>query len=965
MKKIFLIIFLILICGIIFAQVKKTMVQSGTDIVEKLKSTQEITDNLKAKLMAAKEDTNKVNLLNSLSFIYKDINFDEGIKYGEEGINLANKLNWQLGVAKCYNSLGSNYFNYSDYPKAMECFNNSLKIFEKLGNKSGIAMSLGNIGNIYLNQDDYPKALEGFNNSLKLFEELGDKNGMAMNLGNIGLVSFYQSNNSKALEYLQKSLKINEELNNKSGLASNYENIGLVYSNKNEIPKALEYLFKSLKIYEEIGEKTGIASNLGNIGYVYYQQSDYTNALEYFKKAIKLNEELGSKSGLASNYSNIGSILNEQSNFPKALEYYHKALNINEDLDNKSQISTNLENIANIHNEQSDLSAALEYYQKSLAIDEELDNKSGIASNLMKIGDIYYSQSEYSKAMEYYKKSLAINEELGSKSGIALNLGNIGLIHIKQHEYTKASEYYDKSIKIQEEIGDKSGIARNYSNSGDLYFALSQDSLIDTSITKNELLLKNEMNLKKAISNYQNAIDIYRNNGDIKSLSEALKNLSNAYLQNGEYKKAYDTFNEYKSLQDKIFLSERQKEISILEEIRKNEIKDKDSEIQAKENELLKQLSHNQNLELEKKNKEVALLSANQKLQKLAIEKRNSELAILQKDKELAELVVKSKESEAKNKTKEIELLQSKEQRQKIEIEQASFQKYVLIAGLLVFALIIIFIFIRFREKKKLSEELQFQKSIVEEKNEQIFASITYASTIQNALLPWESILRVAFKDLFIFYKPKDIVSGDSYWFQEVNGIKFLAAIDCTGHGVPGAMLTVISSSVLDDAVLSKRLTDTGEILTYMNSKVTEVLNQRLKENQTRDGMEVVLIAVKGKIIQFSGAGRPLYLKSNTLEIIKTDKRGIAGQTDNDVYQFSSIEIPKTNNMSVYLTSDGFADQMNETSKKYSTKRFIALLDSISDKSSQEQNDILESEFNNHKGERSQIDDVTVLGIKI
>ncbi len=129
--------------------------------------------------------------------------------------------------------------------------------------------------------------------------------------------------------------------------------------------------------------------------------------------------------------------------------------------------------------------------------------------------------------------------------------------------------------------------------------------------------------------------------------------------------------------------------------------------------------------------------------------------------------------------------------------------------------------------------------------------------------------------------------------------------------------------------------------------------------------MEVALIAIHQDKIQFSGAGRPLYMKNSTMEIIKTDKRGIAGQTDNDVYQFSSIEIEKSENLMLYLTTDGYADQMNEKSKKFSTKRFVALLDSISEKPISEQHEILENEFNSHKGTRSQIDDVTILGVRV
>jgi len=189
--------------------------------------------------------------------------------------------------------------------------------------------------------------------------------------------------------------------------------------------------------------------------------------------------------------------------------------------------------------------------------------------------------------------------------------------------------------------------------------------------------------------------------------------------------------------------------------------------------------------------------------------------------------------------------------------------------------------------------------------------------------------------------------------------------IDCTGHGIPGAMLTVIASSVLDDAVLSKRLIDTGQILTYINDKVTEVLNQKLSENKIRDGMEVAMIAIHQDKIQFSGAGRPLYMKKGTMEIIKTDKRGIAGQNDNDIYNYSSVEIDKSENLMLYLSSDGFADQMNENSKKFITKRLVYLLDSISEKPISEQQEILENEFNSHKGNREQIDDVTVVGIRI
>jgi serine phosphatase RsbU (regulator of sigma subunit) len=316
-------------------------------------------------------------------------------------------------------------------------------------------------------------------------------------------------------------------------------------------------------------------------------------------------------------------------------------------------------------------------------------------------------------------------------------------------------------------------------------------------------------------------------------------------------------------------------------------------------------------------------------------------------------------------KDKQIQIYEKEKESQKL-------KTYLLVFGLIVFLTAFGVAFFRFREKKKLSDklakqnhEIETQKSIVEEKNQEIISSITYASTIQHAILPWESTIQNAISDFFILYKPKDIVSGDSYWFQEVDSIKYLAVIDCTGHGIPGAMLTVIASTVLDDAVLGRKLINTSEILTYMNEKVTEVLNQKLAENKIRDGMEVALIAIHQDKIQFSGAGRPLFYKNGSLNVVKTDKRGIAGSSSDEEYKFSSIEIDRNSELILYLSSDGFADQMNESSKKYSTKRFINLIESISVKPLAEQIIILENEFNTHRGNREQIDDITILGVKL
>jgi tetratricopeptide (TPR) repeat protein len=710
-------------------------------------------------------------------------------------------------------------------------------------------------------------------------------------------------------------------------LTSEYYNI--------DIEKGINYGEKGLILAQKLDWKFGKAKCYNNLGLIYFRKNNYPKAFDYYFKALKLNDELGNKKGIAGNLNNIGNIYDAQTNYHVALDYYFKALKINEEINNKNWITINLGNIGSIYNSQSNYPKALEYFFKALKICEQLGDKVGIASNLGNIGSIYRYQSNFTKALEYDFKALKIFESIGDKIGTAGNLNNIGNIYLDQSNYPKALEYYLKSLKINEELNDKSEIAINLVNIG--------------------IIFKKQSNAPKSLEYFLKSLKIFEELGNKKGIAFNLGNIGELYfkfthdsiIDKSEYNIQHIAGKE-KNLNKSIeYLNQS---IIIYSEI--GELNEQSKFIQTLSQVYEQKGDYNKAFDAFKKHK-----------------KLQDSIFSLDRQKEIA-IIESKRENEIKD--AEIMILQTQKKAQQ-------FQTYLLIGGIIVLLGAFGVAYLRFREKKKLSDKLaiqnaeienqkkivELQKSELEEKNYAIVDSINYSATIQNALLPWSSVLNRSFKEHFIIYKPKDIVSGDSYWFQEVDGIKYLAVIDCTGHGVPGSMLTVIANSVLDDAVLSKKLISTSEILTYMNEKVTEVLNQRLAENSIRDGMEVGLIAIHNDKIQFSGAGRPLYLKSRTIEIIKTDKRGIAGQTENDEYEFSSVVIEKNENMLLYLTSDGFADQMNESSKKYSTKRFIETLDKISELPIEKQKEILENEFNSHRGNREQIDDITVLGVKL
>jgi len=265
-------------------------------------------DSLLTQLPKAKDDTNKVNLLNDISFTYYYIKPDEGIKFGKQALELANKLNWKKGVAHANHRIGSNYIFKSDYSKSLEYLFSALTKFKELKDNNGIARVFSNIGIIYSDLGDYSKALDYGLKALKINEDIGEKLGASKNMNSIGLIYLSQDDDSKALDYYFRALKIVEAINAKDNKASILNSIGNVYIYQKNYKKALNYYSISLKIDEEFGDKIGISNECGNIGITYAYQNDYSKALEWIGKALKLDKELGNKISTALHLMNIGDI---------------------------------------------------------------------------------------------------------------------------------------------------------------------------------------------------------------------------------------------------------------------------------------------------------------------------------------------------------------------------------------------------------------------------------------------------------------------------------------------------------------------------------------------------------------------------------------------------------------------------------------------------------------------------------
>jgi serine phosphatase RsbU (regulator of sigma subunit) len=266
----------------------------------------------------------------------------------------------------------------------------------------------------------------------------------------------------------------------------------------------------------------------------------------------------------------------------------------------------------------------------------------------------------------------------------------------------------------------------------------------------------------------------------------------------------------------------------------------------------------------------------------------------------------------------------------------------------------------RLSEEKK---EVELQKEVIEKVNNEIRDSIMYAKRIQLAILPNKKLINSHLKESFILYKPKDIVAGDFYWLEVTKDSVFFAVADCTGHGVPGAMVSVICNGGLNRSVREFGLTDPGNILDQTRALVLQEFEK--SEEEVKDGMDIALCKLEGTTLSYSGANNPLWIIRNE-EFLETkaDKQPIGKHEASTPFTTHTVELEKGD--TIYIFSDGFPDQFGgEKGKKYKSGNFKKFLVSIQEHPMEKQRELLNTEFESWKGKLEQIDDVCVIGVKI
>jgi len=705
--------------------------------------------------------------------------------------------------------------------------------------------------------------------------------------------------------------------------------------------KSIDSLSQIIKTAKDDTAKVSKYVELGNL---YEEDENDKNALQQYTQGLQLSEKLNYKKGIAISLYEIGGIYYDESSYAKSFEQYNRALQINTELNDSTRMGDCLNMIGDVYRKQAKYPKALESLLKSLTIREKLNQVKRISATNNNIGLVYLELNSYKKALEYFEKALATAKETNNKFTICRCYNRMAIVYNELGQNSKAMGYYQLALQTAKEVDDKTIMWIVYGNIGSLYTELKE--------------------YDNAIAAYQEAIKLASFLGNKEGLCSTYSNMAFLDLKQKKYKPAEELFLKAEQLGIELNLNDNLMEIYAGL-----------SRLKKETGQFEKALEYH-----------VLFKNLTDSIYNADNTKQLSDLK--------TQFEVDKKENEIKAQAAAHKVIADEEKK------RHQLMTYTFIAILIIVLLFSLFLYNRFRltnKQKNIIEhqkhQVEHQKELVEEKQKEILDSIAYAKRLQEAILPSLEFIDLYIPENFVFYKPKDIVAGDFYWAEKVDDLFFIAAADCTGHGVPGAMVSVVCSNALNRSVKEFHLTITGEILDKTRELVLETFEK--SSSDVKDGMDISLLCIDrtNKKIFWSGANNPLwYVTSDastlrepqgsaadvkemladpaaagleaTISTIKPNKQSI-GKTENAV-AFTTHEIEYKEGLQFYLFTDGFADQFGgEKGKKFKYKQLSQLLFSKHHLPLSEQSKFLDDEFTKWKGNLEQVDDVCIIGIKI
>lgn len=677
------------------------------------------------------------------------------------------------------------------------------------------------------------------------------------------------------------------------------------------IDSSLSYGTQALSLGKSQDWNKGVANAHSNIGNIYNTQGRYIEALKSHVASLKARLAANDREGLAACYNNLGNVYDNLGNNEEALKSHFISLEIRKEFGNKKGIANSYNNIGNIYQGLGNYPEALRNHLASLKINEELGNKPGIASSYNNIGNVYTRQQNYKEALNYFFAALKIRQETSNRPSIANLHMNLGSVYHGMMNYPEALKNYQKALEMYKELGMKSRMANVCINIGNVCWE--------------------QKNYREALENHESALKIVTELNDKPGIAACYVNMGSTHNKLGNHSKAV----EYSK--KGMLLAREMKALGIVEFA----------------------------------NKTLSDIYEESGQYKEALESYRNYMAVqdsIENEENTRQTVQAQMEYEFDKKETATKL----EQEKKDAITEANKKRQQVVTaavslGLLLVLVLAAVIFRSLRQNQKKNKIISEQKHIVEEKHKEITDSINYAERIQRSFLATKDALEQNLNNYFVFFQPKDVVSGDFYWVSTLNNGQFvLATADSTGHGVPGAIMSLLNITSLEKAV--EHHTETDDILSHTRRTIIDRLKKDGSAEGGKDGMDCSLLRFDflKNTMQCSLANNPVWIiRNNELIEIKPDRFPV-GKHQRDEEPFTQHEITLQKGDMIYTLTDGYPDQFGgPKGKKFKHKPLQELLMSITALPMAEQGQKLKTVFDEWKGNLEQIDDVCIIGIRI
>ncbi len=706
------------------------------------------------------------------------------------------------------------------------------------------------------------------------------------------------------------------------------------------------YLNQAMAMAEEIEYHPGKARALFITGQINFLRHNNPSALTYFEQALVYYRSLSDKDGMVKCLNGMVIIYKNQGNLEKALALQLENLQHAEAIADSAELALSYDNLGEIYLQKGDHHKALFYYEKAFSLKSESGkNTEGVIRTLNNLGNVYARIGNLEQAEQTHLHTIELAEKEGFLVLMAEGKGDLAAVMVAQKRFVQAEQIIHQAIEVHKQQETWRLLAEDYEVLAQLHF--------------------NQQNWQDAYRYAQISFAHAKKVGALQILNQAVKIMTESAEKSGDYYAAFIAQNEWLALKDTLSSLQRDQVMEQLSFQYELEKRESENQLLKVENTVNKETIHNQ--QLLTAGVVVILLfflvTAFKFRKQKKVEHRINDL-------------LRARNSEIARQNDDLKKQNEEILRQRNLLEESKKEIEVIN-----------------QELGKQRNQIEFQHHQLEEANLNLTDSIRYAQKMQQAMLPKLEAIQLKLPESFIFFVPRDVVSGDFYWhtttspqaifdyaqdnpffeatkvFKGIENEKIMMVIaDCTGHGVPGAFMSMKGDALLNQIIVARGIHRPDKVLNELHREIRKAFHQYNNENH--DGMDLAMVAIdlEKRSLEFAGAKIPLYLFNDSaeLEVIKGDLYSIGGEQWEEERKFTLHHIQLKKDCSIFISTDGYQDQFGgHKGKKFMSGRFKELLTELRALPARKQHERLSATFFDWKMEEEQVDDVLVFGAKL